>query len=173
MLRSSRQVVRMMLLLTILLLLVAPAIAQESYLEGLDAYVEKALRDWRVPGAAIGIIKDDALVLARGYGVRELGKPGKVDERTLFAVASNTKAFTAARLGMLVEEGKIGWDDRVTDYLEDFQLNDPYVTHEIRIRDLLTHRSGLPTFGGDHLWIGNTLSREEILYRRDVIWVHK
>jgi CubicO group peptidase (beta-lactamase class C family) len=148
-----------------LVALAPPVSAQSQSLEGLDAYIEAAMEDWQVPGAAVGVVSEDTLIYARGFGVREIGKPEKVDERTLFAVASNTKAFTAALLGMLVEEGKLGWDDRVTDHLRDFQLHDPYVTREIRIRDLLTHRSGLPTFGGDNLWIGGSLDREEILRR--------
>jgi len=132
---------------------------------GLDAFVERGLSDWGIPGLAIGIVKDGELVLARGYGVRELGKPGAVDERTLFAVASNTKAFTAALLGILAAEGKLSLDDRVIDHLPAFRMHDPYVTRDIRIRDLLAHRSGLHTFGGDHLWIGNRLTRDEVVRR--------
>lgn len=139
--------------------------ARTDALRNLDAYVEKAIKDWEVPGLAIAIVQDDSLIYAKGYGVRELGKEAKVDKYTLFAVASNTKAFTAALIGMLVEEDKISWDDRAADYLREFQMYDPYVTREIAIRDLLTHRSGLPTYGGDHLWIGSTLSREEIISR--------
>ncbi|MBL7074425.1 serine hydrolase [candidate division KSB1 bacterium] len=153
------------LLLLFLLLIVVPTYAQEDHLNDLNDYVEKAMRDWKVPGVAISIVKDDSVVFAKGYGIRELGKEAKVDEYTLFSVASNTKAFTAALLGMLVDESKLNWDDRVTDYLREFQMYDPYVTREINIRDLLTHRSGLPTFGGDHLWIGNSLSRDEIIAR--------
>jgi CubicO group peptidase (beta-lactamase class C family) len=147
------------------LLLSAPAHAQAPPLQGLDAYVAGTMRDWQVPGLAIGVVKDDVLVFAKGYGVRELGKTAQVDELTLFAVASNSKAFTAALLGILVAEGKLGWDDRVTDHLRNFQLYDPFVTRDIRVRDLLTHRSGLPEFGGDHLWIGDARSSDDILRR--------
>jgi len=163
--RPLRRLGRGIALILIPLLSRAPAPAQEPALADLDAYVTQTMHDWQVPGVAVGAVKDDALVLARGYGVRQLGRPGKVDEHTRFAIASNTKAFTVALLGMLVHEGKLRWDDRVIDHLRDFRLHDPYVTREIRVRDLLTHRSGLPTFGGDHLWIGNTLSRTEILRR--------
>lgn len=163
--KLKHRVSRAALILIFLLLSATLIHAQIEALRGLDIYVKKAMKDWQVPGLAIGIVKDDSLIFAKGYGVRELGKEAKVDERTIFAVASNTKAFTVALLGMLVDEGKLNWDDRVTDYLKDFQMYDPYVTREIRIRDLLTHRSGLPTFGGDHLWIGNTLSRDEIINR--------
>ena len=84
---------------------------------------------------------------------------------TIFPVASNSKAFTAAILGMLVEEGKITWDSKAIDHLRDFRMYDPYVTADMTIRDLLTHRSGLQTFGGDHLWLGSVHSRREILHR--------
>lgn len=153
-------------LLCISLLLCAFSLqAEENLLRDLDSYIEKARKDWEIPGLAVAIVKDDSLIFAKGYGVREIGKKEKVDEYTLFAIASNTKAFTASLLGMLVEEGKLDWDDRVTDHIPNFHMYDPYVTREIVIRDLLTHRSGLPTFGGDHLWIGNSHNREEIISR--------
>ena len=132
-------------------------------LQGLDAAVEQALQDWQMPGLALAIVKDDAVVLSKGYGVRERGQPTPVDERTVFAIGSVTKAFTAAALGMLVDEGKLGWDDPVTAHLPGFQLYDPYVTREITLRDLLTHRSGLPR--GDLIWIGSDFDRAEILRR--------
>lgn len=137
----------------------------ESRLTEIDEYAARAGRDWKVPGFAIAIVKDDKVVFAKGYGVRELGKPAPVDADTLFAIASNTKAFTAAALAILVDEGKIKWDDPVTKYLPFFQLYDSYVTRELTIRDLLSHRSGLATFGGDLLWYETTYSREEILRR--------
>lgn len=165
MLKQFYQTTRTVLFLLLLLLSAVPLHAQVDRLIDLDAYFEKARQDWKVPGLAIAIVKDDATVFAKGYGIREIGKETAVDERTLFAVASNTKAFTAALLGMLVDEGQLNWDDPVTDYLREFQLYDPYVTRKISIRDLLTHRSGLPTFGGDHLYIGNPLSRNEIIAR--------
>jgi CubicO group peptidase (beta-lactamase class C family) len=114
---------------------------------------------------AIAIVKDGKVVLAKGYGVREMGKPEPVDEHTLFAIASNTKAFTATAVAMLVDEKKLSWDDRVVDHLPYFQLYDPYVTNDIRIRDLLSHRSGLGTFSGDLLWYGTPYSREEVIRR--------
>lgn len=92
------------------------------------------------------MVKDDQVIFAKGYGVRELGKPEPADEKTLFAIASNTKAFTTAALAILVDEGKLRWDDKVTKYLPYFELYDPYVTHEMTIRDLVSHRSGLATF---------------------------
>jgi CubicO group peptidase (beta-lactamase class C family) len=157
--------------LLVLLILLAPA-QQPAYgqtidarLKEIDEYASKAMRDWQVPGFALAVVKDDKVIFAQGYGVREMGKPAPVNERTLFAVASNTKAFTSAALGILVDEKKIKWDDPVTKYLPDFQLFDPYVTREMTIRDLLSHRSGLATFGGDLLWYETNYDRKEILRR--------
>lgn len=139
------------------------AAAQDGPLQGFDDYVNKALAEWQVPGLAIAIIKDDRIVLARGYGVRELGKPARVDEHTLFAIGSSSKAFTAASLAMLVDEGKIKWDDPATKYLPGFQLYDPYSTRELTVRDLLSHRSGLER--GDLLWYASAYDRNEVLRR--------
>jgi CubicO group peptidase (beta-lactamase class C family) len=134
-------------------------------LDALDAYFAESGDVFKVPGFAVAIVKDGELVFAKGYGVLELGKPEKVSEQTLFAIASNTKAFTAAALAILVDEGKISWDDRVVGFLPYFQLYDPWVTQEMRIRDLLSHRSGLGTFSGDLLWYGTSYSRSEVIRR--------
>ena len=115
-----------------------------------DRYVANAARDWRVPGLAIAVVSGDSLVFAKGYGVAELGKPAPATEHTRFAIGSTTKAMTTAALAMLVDEGKLRWDDKVIDILPEFRLYDPYVTREITVRDLLTHRSGLPNT--DILW---------------------
>jgi CubicO group peptidase (beta-lactamase class C family) len=136
---------------------------QNGSLAGLDDYINKAIKDWEVPGLAIAVVKDDKIVLAKGFGVRKLGDPTPVDERTLFAIGSSSKAFTAAILATLVDEGKVKWDDPVIKYLPEFQMYDPYVTRELTVRDLLTHRSGLER--GDLLWYGTDLSRDEILRR--------
>lgn len=111
-------------------------------LQGLDAYVRQTMHDWQVPGLAIVVVKDGKVAVARGYGVRELGKPGKVDADTLFDIGSNSKAFTVAALGTLVSSGKLEWDTPVTDELKDFKLESPYVTQDVTLRDLLTHRTG-------------------------------
>lgn len=132
---------------------------------GLDAYIEKAMQAWEVPGLAIAIVKDDKVIFAGGFGVRERGRPERVDENTLFAVASNTKAFTATALGVLVKEGKIAWDDRAIQHLPWLQLYDPYVTRELTVRDMLTHRSGYSTWSGDLIWYGSDLKRDEVLQR--------
>ena len=134
------------------LVISAFASAQQDPLTGLDDYITNAMKTFQVPGVAIAIVKDGRVVLAKGYGVRKLGEPAKIDEHTLFGIGSNTKAFTSAALAMLVDEGKIQWDDRVTEHLPGFQMYDPYVTHEITIRDLLTHRSGMGLGEGDLLF---------------------
>jgi CubicO group peptidase (beta-lactamase class C family) len=129
----------------------------------LDAYTAQAVKDWGAVGLAIAVVKDGRVVFEKGYGVRELGKPDAVDSATLFAIGSTTKAMTAAAIGMLVDEGKVRWDDPVTNYLPGFQLKDPWATREITVRDLLTHRAGLPN--ADYLWYGATNSTAEILRR--------
>ncbi|MCX6134478.1 MAG: serine hydrolase [Ignavibacteriales bacterium] len=139
--------------------------AQRLPLKGFDAYVQKALQDWGCPGLAIAIVKNDSVVFAKGYGVRQIGGTAAVDEKTIFGIASCSKAFTSASVAILADEKKIRWDDPVTKYLDGFQLYDPYVTREITVRDLLSHRSGLPAFGGDLIWWGSTHSREETLKR--------
>ncbi|MBO9715638.1 MAG: serine hydrolase [Pseudoxanthomonas sp.] len=131
-----------------------------------DAWVEQVRQRFEVPGIAIAVVQDGKVLLERGWGVRELGRPEPVDEHTLFAIASNTKAFTAASLSMLADEGKLSMDDRVLDHLPDFRMSDPYVTSQMRIRDLLTHRSGLGLGAGDLLfWPGSTYGNEEVVRR--------
>ena len=123
------------------------------------------MREWNVPGLAIAIVKDDSVVYARGFGVREIGKPGRVDENTLFAIASNTKAFTATAVTMLAVQNKLSLNDLVTRYLPDWQLSDPWATREATLRDLLTHRMGYLTWQGDLVWYGSTYDRAEVIRR--------
>jgi CubicO group peptidase (beta-lactamase class C family) len=137
--------------------------AQRGPLSDLDGYVRAAMREWQVPGLAIAVVKNDSIVMARGYGVRQLGRPEAVDEHTVFAAASTTKAMTATALGMLVDEGRLHWDDPVIRHLRDFQLFDESATGEVTIRDLLAHRSGLPR--GDLLWWASPYSRAEVVQR--------
>lgn len=134
-------------------------------LDGIDGYVSKTVQEWKEPGLAIAIVKDDQVVLLKGYGVRKLGGVKPVDPDSIFEIGSLTKAFTAAALGMLVDEGKLHWDDRVIDHMPDFRLYDPWVTREIRVRDLLCHRSGLPAYGGDLMAFGSIYNRQEIIHR--------
>ena len=142
------------------------SVAQQNPQAGaLKQYIEDARLKWEVPAVAVGIIYNDTIVLLDGFGEREIGTGKTVDQNTMFAVASNTKAFTAAAIGMLVDEGKADWDDPVTKYLPWFKLYHPYVNENLTIRDLLSHRSGLKTFSGDLIWYGSDHSRDEILRR--------
>ena len=132
----------------------------------LDAYVASSMKTFDVPGMAVAIVKDGKIVAAKGYGLRKLGDPTPVDEFTLFGIGSNTKAFTTAALATLVDEGKLTWDDPVYQRLPGFVMYDPYVSHEMTIRDLLTHRSGMGLGEGDLLfWPHSTYTREEIIYK--------
>lgn len=149
--------------LTLLMLIAAaPAAAQSPPLRGLDDCVEAAMRAWEVPGLAIAVVKDDSVVFARGYGVRELGRPDPVDENTVFAIASITKSFTSSSVAMLVDEGRVAWDDPVRRHLPDFELNDSWVTRAFTVRDLLSHRSGLER--GDWLWFGTDYDRDDVVH---------
>lgn len=128
--------------------------------------VRRALQTFDVPGMAVAIVSHGEVLWARGFGVRKLGDPTPVDGKTLFEVASNSKAFTAATLAMLVDEGKIAWNDPVTKHLPGFQMYDSYVTGQMTVRDLLTHRSGLGLGAGDLLWWPSTqFSTDEIIDR--------
>lgn len=131
----------------------------------IDDTARRAMKAFDVPGMAIGIVKDGHLIYAKGFGVRELGKSGDVTPDTLFQIGSNSKAFTATALAILVDEGRIHWDDKVVDYLPQFRMFDPYVTREFTIRDLLTHRSGLGLGAGDLMFYPATdFSRAEIIH---------
>ncbi|MGH9949451.1 MAG: serine hydrolase domain-containing protein, partial [Pyrinomonadaceae bacterium] len=109
----------------------------------LEAYIASTLKEWEIPGAAIAVVKDGKIIVAKGYGVRELGKPGRVDENTIFDAASLTKAFTAAAIASLVDEKKMSWDDPVKRYIPTIEFPDPYLTANITMRDLLCHRTGI------------------------------
>ena len=126
------------------LVVAAPALAKEkpSPLAGLDAQVRRAMQEFSVPGMAVAVVKDGQVVHAKGYGVRRAGAPDAVDADTLFGIASNTKAFTCTAISILAEDGKLDWDDPVTKHLPDFQMYDPWVTRELTLRDLVTHRGG-------------------------------
>jgi CubicO group peptidase (beta-lactamase class C family) len=154
------------LLLAIVLFSTAFAAFAQSVPADLDAYVTRAMKTFEVPGLAVAIVKDGKVVFAKGYGVKKLGEPAPVDENTLFGIGSNTKAFTAATIASLVDEGKLSWDDRVFEKLPGFAMYDPYVSHELTVRDLLCHRSGLGLGEGDMLlWPRTTYTRAEIVRR--------
>lgn len=150
-----------------LILVSGKSLAQSTppELQGFDRYVLQAMQDWKIPGLAVAVVKDDKVVHAKGYGVREIGKPGLVNKDTLFAIASNSKAFTATALGILVHENKISWDDPVIKHMPTLQLFDPYINRELTIRDLLCHRAGFGTWDGDLVALGSNYSREEIIHR--------
>ena len=139
----------------------APAAAAREPYPGFDAYVDAALKTWQVPGLALALVRNDSVVYARGYGVRELGKPAPVDARTVFAIGSSSKAFTAAAVAMLADEQKVRLDAPAATYLPGFQLFDPYASRELTVRDLLSHRSGLAR--GELVWYGSGYDRDEIL----------
>ena len=140
--------------------------AQTNLPPDLDAYVERVQKQFEVPGISLAIVKDGKVLLAKGYGARKLGASDAVDAGTVFAIASNTKAFTATALGLLVEEGKLEWDAPVIRYLPWFRLSNPYVTAELTVRDLLVHRSGLGLGAGDLLiWPGSNLNQRAIVER--------
>src|SRR5260370_14889519 len=133
---------------------------------GRDEDVANVMRAFEVPGIAFAVVKDNKVVVPKDYGVRKLGDSTPVDEHTMFGIGSNTKAFTTAALGTLVDEGKLSWDDPVYQRLPGFVMYDPYVSHEMTIRDLLTHRSGMGLGEGDLLfWPHSTYTREEVIYK--------
>ncbi|MEZ4796821.1 MAG: serine hydrolase [Flavobacteriaceae bacterium] len=132
-------------------------------LNELDTFIQKGIELWKPPGFAVTVVKDGEIIFKKGYGVTTLGTNKNVDENTLFGCMSTTKAFVAAGLAMLIDDGKLNWDDKVIDYLPEFQLKDPYLTREITIRDLLTHRTGLGNT--DYLWSMMTISSDSALYK--------
>lgn len=134
--------------------------------KSIDKYIEKARKDWNVPGMSVAIVKDGKVVLSKGYGVKEIGKKDKVDENTQFAIASNSKAFVASSISKLVEEGKLSWKDKVREYLPYFSLyGNEYVSAEATVEDLLCHRVGLGTYSGDVIWYKSDKTPEEIIKR--------
>jgi len=132
----------------------------------IDSVTELVLKTFNVPGIAVAVVKDGKLIHAKGYGIGNLKTGQKVNEHTQFGVASNSKAFTTAALGMLVDEGKLKWDDKVTDYIPDFKMYNPYVTEDFTIRDLLTHRSGLGLGAGDLMMFpdGSNFTKSDIIH---------
>lgn len=153
--------------LALLLTLQIQAQTTESKVKEFDAYIEKSRALFQIPGLAVAVVKDGKVLLSKGYGVRELGKPEPVNGQTLFACASTTKAMTATCMAMLVDEGKVNWNDPVVKYLPDFQLYDPYVTRELKIRDLFTHNSGVGNT--DFFWSTMRISSDEILSQMKLV----
>lgn len=150
------------------LLLLAPALlsaqrAPSSHEATLDAFITKGMQDWKIPGLSVAVVKGDSVLYLKGFGVRRLGGAERVDTGTLFGMMSTTKAMTALALAMLVDSGKVAWNDPVTKHLPWFQLSDPHVTRELRVRDLLTHNAGLGN--ADLLWDRGDFSTREVLER--------
>jgi CubicO group peptidase (beta-lactamase class C family) len=129
----------------------------------LDAFVSRGMRDWEIPGLSISVVRNDTVIFSKGYGVRRLGAPGVVDEQTQFGIMSTTKAFTALAIAMLVDEGKLAWNDPITKHLPEFQFSDPFLTREATVKDLLTHNIGLAN--ADLMWARGDLLRPDILRR--------
>ena len=129
----------------------------------LDQYVQKALTDWNVPGIAVAAVRGDTVLFARGYGVRTIGKKDKVDEHTVFDAASLTKSFTATAAAILVDEGRLRWDDPVRRHIPEIEFPDPYLTANVTMRDLLSHRTGLQT--ANFVWRFTGYDRPEVLRR--------
>lgn len=145
-----------------LALVTGQAAAQEPF-PGLDAYVTKAMADWKVPGLGLTIVRNDSVLYTKGYGVRKVGAATPVDDRTLFEIGSSSKSFTATLVAMLVTDGRMRWDDRISVYLPGFRLQDPVASAELTLRDALSHRSGLSR--GDLSWMAAGISRDEALRR--------
>ncbi|WP_424963441.1 serine hydrolase [Ekhidna sp.] len=151
-------------LLTLSLLFLFISGQAQVDVKAIDTYIEQARNDWNVPGMAVAIVKDGEVVLSKGYGVKEIGRKDKVDDNTLFAIASNSKAFVASCIARLAEEGKLSWKDKVRDYLPYFTLyGDEYISSMVTIEDLLCHRVGLGTFSGDVIWYKSEKTPEEII----------
>lgn len=131
--------------------------------DSLDALIQRGMRDWKIPGLAVAVVRNDSVLMLRGYGVRRHGASGRVDEHTLFGIMSTTKAMTSADVALLVEGGALHWEDPVTKWVPEFEMPDPYVTRELMVIDLLTHRAGLGN--ADLLWLRGDLDEQEIFRR--------
>ena len=153
---------RFVLVLLALVWVVHP-VAGQADLDRLDAYFESAREAWDVPGMAVAIVKDGKIVHMAGYGVLEVGSDEPVDENTLFAIASNSKAFIASSVASLVDEGKLGWDDRIVDHLPYFRLVDEVAGQRATVRDALSHGIGLGTYSGDAIWFKSDHTPKEVL----------
>jgi CubicO group peptidase (beta-lactamase class C family) len=127
------------------------AAAQTADLKDFDAFIAKTLKQYQVPGAAVAVVRDGKVIMLKGYGVSGATKPDKVDENTIFQLASITKTFTAAAAGTVVDKGKLDWDTPIFNYLPEFVAYDPYMTRYLTTRDLLAMRTGFPAFTGDAL----------------------
>src|SRR5580658_11040110 len=166
---------KMLLLLSIVLLCANLSVAQKkaaatpeqvdpaSKLQGLDDLAAQAMQQWKVPGLALGVVKDGKLIYAKGYGFRDVEHKLPVDTNTLFPIGSISKSFTSLAFAMLNDEGKVDWDKPVRNYLPEFELNDPVASERATPRDLFSHRSGLPRH--DIVWYSSDFSRADLVSR--------
>lgn len=145
--------------------LIQPVVGQPADFPDIDDYIIDNMEYFRVPGLSLAVVKDGKVIFIKGYGIREVGMPEKVDENTLFAIGSISKSTTAVGLAILEDEGRLSWDDKVIQHLPDFRMYDDWVTREITLTDLLTHRSGLRSVSGGTIWYGSDFNREEIIER--------
>jgi CubicO group peptidase (beta-lactamase class C family) len=137
--------------------------AQHQDTDSLDAFIAKQIQDYKVPGLAIGIIKENKVIFKKGYGITSTLDNFPVTTQTIFPLSSCTKAFTAAAIAVLVDEGKINWNDKVIKFLPDFKLSDPWITKELTISDILSHRTGLNSYDGDLLWYGTNYTKKQVV----------
>jgi CubicO group peptidase (beta-lactamase class C family) len=151
----------------LILLLIVPggpiAASEWPATSDFDSYVAQTMKDFKVPGAALAIVRDGKVLVAKGYGFRDVENQLPVTTQTLFPIASISKSFTVTTLGMMVDQGVVDWDKPVRDYLPGFRMYDPVATDEMTPRDLVTHRSGLPRH--DLVWYGSPFSQKEIVER--------
>src|SRR5690554_4331513 len=139
--------------------------AQEALPTNFDEWIENSRKDWNIPGLAVGVVKNGEVIYAKGFGEKQLGSGEKVDANTIFSIASVSKNMTAAALGILVDEGKINWNDKITQHIPWFQMKDSWVTNEMTIRDALTHQVGLGRVLGNRLQFMTENTRDSVLYR--------
>ena len=128
-----------------------PVRSQEEIIANIESTIEQVRADWKIPGMGVSIYKDGQVILSKGYGVKSLESGVPVDEHTLFQIGSVSKSFTAALLAQLVDEGLLSWDDRVKQHLPDFEMHDPWVTENLQVKDLTSHRTGLRDDIGTYL----------------------
>ncbi len=153
---------KILIVLLFSLVLTSSVFAQyKSQNKKLDAMITKGMKDWKIPGLAAVVVKDGEVVFHKTYGVKDMDTKEAVDENTLFNMASTTKAMIAISIGILVDRGKVDWDDKVQDYLPNFQLSDQYIANDARVKDLLTHNLGIGN--ADLLWVVDSLSTMETL----------
>lgn len=139
--------------------------AQQDLPDDLEVWIEAGRKDWEIPGMAVGVVKNGEVIFAKGFGEKRLGSGEKVDDNTIFSIASVSKHITATALGILVDQGKITWDDKIVQHIPWFQFKDPWITQEVTIRDILTHQTGLGRLLGNRLHFMTNISRDEVLYQ--------